>query len=168
MKIEQQVCTIEQSFKLQDLGVLQDAHYYRMENDDNEIVLMRRDEIIKIFEENILDTKREEEGIQNGQMISYRESDLQNLAQQIFSSAISKFDHDIVAAFTVAELGVMLNDECTSYKAGGFNGWMCSLKQGKSDVSIGGKTEAEARANMLIYLLENNLISFERVNIRLS
>lgn len=189
MNIEQQVCTNEQSFKLQDLGVLQDAHYYRMENDSNEIILMRRDEIIKIFEENILETKREEEGIQNGQMISYKESDLQNIAQQMFSSAIPKFNHDIVAAFTVAELGVMLpewlkegNDDyklsqwkrCNDIIDYGIrfintnHGDEFINKKSKFNVLFFASTEAEARAEMLIYLLEEKLTTPEQVNTRLS
>lgn len=73
--------------------------------------------------------------------------------------------HEFCSAFTVAELGEMLNvsgfgDMTTSCL--GANGWHCSGNTTK----LGRKhfidtTEAGARAKMLIYLLENNLITLK-------
>ena len=78
-----------------------------------------------------------------------------------------------IAAFTVAELGVMLpfcfvshqtvvNNEGVRFD-GGIAGYRCTNKlyslKVEDLVSIFGKTEAEARAKTLIYLLENKKIT---------
>lgn len=61
------------------------------------------------------------------------------------------------SAFTVAELGEMLPEYSHSWKVE--NQWICSLKTIPSgNPTISAETEADARAKMLIYLLENNLI----------
>lgn len=64
-------------------------------------------------------------------------------------------------AFTVAELGEMLPKHCKSFQAYNTkknNKWWCEYSQyGVIDTKYA-ETEANARAKMLIYLLENNLI----------
>lgn len=75
-------------------------------------------------------------------------------------------EKDTYSAFTVAELGEMLPEEVT------IKGEDCSLEMvnpkwysirslalGKLKVSFEADTEAEARAKMIIYLLENKLIT---------
>lgn len=69
------------------------------------------------------------------------------------------------SAFTVAELGEMLPEECATYKyeEPGYKKWMAKLYV-KGDWSkyinlIPAETEANARAKMIIYLLENKLIA---------
>lgn len=77
------------------------------------------------------------------------------------------------SAFTVAELGVMIGWDyvCTFYAYGAWH-W-CDLRN-EEPMSIAksykrkSQTEAEARANMLICLLENNHITVEEVNQRLN
>lgn len=68
-------------------------------------------------------------------------------------------DSEPLSAFTVAELGEMLPVEYHSYRVGQI--WFCvtylgrmmkHIKSGQSG------TEADARAKMLIYLLENKLV----------
>lgn len=74
-----------------------------------------------------------------------------------------------IAAFTVAELGELLP---TFIDIEGFNrvfetwkepqGWQCAYKHHSGDgdyALMEALTEADARAKMLIYLLENNLIT---------
>lgn len=70
---------------------------------------------------------------------------------------------DCISAFTVAELGEMFNRQ----GVGGFrsallgkDGWICfatTVKSGEHNERA--DTEADARAKMLIYLLENRLIT---------
>lgn len=69
----------------------------------------------------------------------------------------SWLDHEMCAAFTVAELGEMLPPRTSSFKDD--RGWNCE-RDNNSDgyiSSSGGDTEADARAKYLLYLLENKL-----------
>jgi hypothetical protein len=77
-----------------------------------------------------------------------------------------------VSAYTVAELGEMLPHECESdlvvKNYYGISGWTCFISYTDMDLLSKGnirgerwyssKNEADARAKMLIYLKENNLI----------
>jgi hypothetical protein len=63
------------------------------------------------------------------------------------------------AAFTVAELGEMLPKYYATYRHSGNKvSWACDKVLENDEDSIFGPTEADARAKMLIYLLENKLI----------
>ena len=62
------------------------------------------------------------------------------------------------SAFTVAELGEMLSTKENNNQirtAFAINQWVCDYETYRTF----GDTEADARASMLIYLLENNLIT---------
>jgi hypothetical protein len=75
-----------------------------------------------------------------------------------------------ISAFTVAELGEMLPMEIKNRNGKydgkyfettriAFKNWTVSYTQGKKlIVQVLGKTEADARAKMLIHLIENNLL----------
>jgi hypothetical protein len=71
----------------------------------------------------------------------------------------------IASAFTVAELGEMLQSGMEDSHKTGFGHWTCaylpSITGDGSDevVRTSGDTEANARAKMLVYLLENKLIT---------
>ena len=67
------------------------------------------------------------------------------------------------SAFTVAELGELLRQGMQGSWARGEGGWRCEYEPIKKygiwkNVFINADTEANARAKMLIYLIENNLI----------
>lgn len=67
------------------------------------------------------------------------------------------------AAFTVAELGEMLQDGMMNSHKTGFGYWTCKYTYVSQDAEptaeARGDTEAEARGLMLVYLIENNLIT---------
>ena len=61
-------------------------------------------------------------------------------------------------AFTVAELGVMLPEMCPTYRITGTADWSCVLEGGHHDKFQRAYTEANARATMLIYLIEQKIV----------
>lgn len=71
-----------------------------------------------------------------------------------FEKDLFEYDCEKYSAFTVAELGKMLPEDYLSYRIDG--DWRCS-EFGDDHITIE-KKEADARAKMLIYLLENNLL----------
>lgn len=150
MKLKNQVCTLEQAQKLRELGVIQESLFTY-----NEVTNSL--DIVPAFE----------------------------LHQGVFFLA-----NDWWSAYTVAELGLMLPSHSPSYVHDGRNHSHCQNARvdtfplidsgqsyeatpahelNKEIVPIStGRTEAEARAAMLIHLLGNNLISASEVNKRLS
>jgi len=70
-------------------------------------------------------------------------------------------DGEGISAFTVAELGEMLPDgfDTNHYSARKAGKWHCLGTVNHETKGFLGDTEANARAKMLIYLKENNLIS---------
>jgi len=69
---------------------------------------------------------------------------------------------EMYPTFTVAELGEMLPNFCSSYQmpephtSSSISLWYCGAKE--TELSQVAETEADARAKMLIYLIENNLM----------
>lgn len=146
MTIEQQVCTLNQAKRLKELGVSQCAllsHVFYIKGDDLNQTGFVTTEKFKSTDQTIL---------RNLQWIS---------------------------AFNVAELGAMLPDWYYSVRnAMGEYGVSSTLdyhliqvhKQDNTDEFLlnGCKNEAGARAYLLIHLLENNLMTIEEVNNRLT
>jgi hypothetical protein len=71
-----------------------------------------------------------------------------------------------ISAFTVAELGELLKNTGVESGNGYFRNtfwfkdkWYGTMDTKNEDPAITADTEADARAKMLIYLLENNLIT---------
>jgi len=121
MKIENQVCTLEQAKRLKELGVEQVANLYWKEDTDKD----------RLYDPWIGGEK--------------------------------------YAAFTVAELGVMIGspigEKVNSYTTDGATG---SYLHGSHITTTHSEHEAHIRADVLIHLLENNIITAEEVNTRLT
>lgn len=144
MKIENQVCTEEQSKKLEGLGITQKANFYW----------------------------------KNGQIVLVND-DLHREYANMFKTLF-------IAAFTVAELGEAMkeiNNELywgCSYYNNHHGTWDCELKKLVEDEETGeenfelilesfeGDTEAESRAELLIYLIESGHLPIEVINQRLT
>lgn len=82
------------------------------------------------------------------------------------------FDHNFkhadiassISAFTVSELGELLpeDEQIMSFKNGDI--WFCGFfGKFRRGGNFSAKTEADARAKMLIYLFENKLIELPRI-----
>lgn len=159
MKIENQVCTLEQALKLMQLGVKQEggncfAYIKNRCRDETEFYLTP---------------------------VCYPGCSNQGYSEH------GKGCLDGFAAFTVAELGVMLPHFDNLAQMGGFmhltvfdpsakdgKGWYCVWEYDRDKENAGfgreiidAPTEAEARTAALIYAIENNLTTPEEVNHRL-
>ena len=130
MKLENQVCNLELSKKLKELGVKKDSVWFWQFND------------------------------KEGERLGIGKYSLERFNPNIFQS------YKDYPAFTVAELGEMLpdainDDELYTSKHG--NKWYVeymNLPEDKPEClrSLFAKTEADARAEMLIWLIENKHI----------
>lgn len=139
MKLSDQVCTLEQAKRLKELGVLQNSEWHWIYPVKESVISSLIDIYHKSFVVEILSDTNE-------------------------NRWNAQFPHSHAAAYSVAEMGVMLhwgND--TMYHTN--QGW------GTFDMDethIGPyPTEAEARGALLIHLLETNAITADEVNKRL-
>lgn len=136
MKLEQQVCSLDLAKRLKELGVKQSSYFWwRVPNE-------------KHREENAGVLLIDKTGVINDS---------------------NWFDY--FSAFTVAELGEMLKTykgkQGGEFISSNFDNdedfvWICQIQYWGNERRIGhtesATTEADARAKMLIYLLENKLI----------
>ncbi len=92
--------------------------------------------------------------ISREQFLSYEPYDFEKLQDDSFREAVDR----TYSAFTVAELGEMLGSRINSITYYSNLKKYCWEKETKP-VYVNSDTEADARAKMLIYLLENKLIT---------
>lgn len=135
MEIEKQVCSIEPAKVLKKLKVKQNSIWYW----------------IKFKEGWVLKSIKQV----NKNLKAHRK-----MGDNMFAiNALLEFwKDDCVSAFTVAELGEILKSKSNhSYYANLKNEWECKedITDGKEYIEFD-KTEANARAKMLIYLIKNN------------
>lgn len=170
MKLQNQVCTLEQAKKLKELGVSQDGYFtwaigICFDENEKEVefpVLLRPD---------------------NGEFDFVSVDSLPDHLETEYG-----FDTKAeCSAFTVAELGVMCHDDHDVYAASVYYSnhlgcWMWQIMEQMHDEFEGNgipwkvthsdygeyDSEAETRAAMLIYCIENNLFTVEEVNKRLT
>lgn len=143
MELSKQVCSLESAKRLKELGVEQNSYFRHVE-----------------WRNQIWDSQ----GVENGGW-PWLPDDQRAVVQRIWDEG--------VCAFTVAELGEMLpkvvkKDDKLYYIEPSANGNglkyidYTTYNEGigtflRAYPLVGADTEAEARAKMLIYLLENNL-----------
>lgn len=172
MNIENQVCSIEQAKKLKELGVKQESIFYHAELYDNEPVeILTKNELVNKLVDFTIEKYKDEERDEDGfvQFSVDRDGLFKNIYENEFEIALEKSEDCIISAFTVAELGEMLPKEINFNKTqkaviefskyGVFYG--VSYRRSSSRQTLvckDEKIEAQARAAMLIYLLENKLI----------
>jgi hypothetical protein len=139
MKLEQQVTSLELNNKLKELGVKQESLYYWW-------IPLQEKEYMRINKSIPIG------GIGKPHLNTWNVSkDLKKFGDK-YSEGVS--------AFTVAELGEMLPFGFASHKRHD-DIWWCFNNRRNWDLvkeSFHADTEADARAKMLIYLIENKLI----------
>jgi hypothetical protein len=141
MKLEQQVCSLELAKRLKELGVKQESHFYWIKDFDGEQGWC----VIGI-------------GEQCGDLDDYFPFTIEN-------ADLTQTEY--YAAFTVAELGEMLPWRLLQSNLTITRGvhWEVFYDDATVDTLNGyqniqtADTEANARAKMFIYLLENNLLT---------
>lgn len=129
MKLEDQVCSIELGKRFKELGVQQDSLFYYIETSYR-----------------ASDTARDRHHNQHRKKLIYKPGGWSEK-----ETPPSKF----WSIYTVAELGEMLSKESNSVMFAN-NKWASVIEQ-LLQLTLS-RTEADARAKMLIYLLENKLI----------
>lgn len=151
MNIENQVCTKEQAERLAALGITQESYFYHYQQILNGVTTF------EIY------------------TAGHFDFGLWSVNESVERAISGESKNKIYSAFTVAELGVMLPEFYCSYRY--FNNengpfWKC-YNDGNSEYPEDDgvelcPTEAQARAAMLIYLLEYDHITASEVNNRLT
>ena len=143
MKLEHQVVSLELAKKLEALGIPQKSYFMW-------IPTMQQGKVY--------------ENAEKGKYSVAHGKKHHNLPKDAFGD----YDVPIYSAYTVAELGELLpteqNDRLGFFSGRAINGWFCEVKNygvmpfERLHVELQHDTEANARAAMLIYLIENNHI----------
>lgn len=164
MKLENQVCTIEQARKMKELGIVQESLFYHW--------------------------NEKTPANSNLQYYGYAQDQIPwitILGKRSNVSGYERWTNEEVSAFTVAELGVMLPEEqaykfFSTYYNDHSGNWEVEYRGFKTDDELEdwnsiepppkiyeteGDTEAQARAEMIIWLLENKIVSPGEINQRL-
>jgi len=160
MELSKQVCTLEQSKRLQDLGI---------EYPDCELVYV--DFSVESGQEGVLCRGASDSEIQHEDWVWVIKGKYSEELRHELDEGTLNADGGVYPAFTVAELGVMLPRVepfgTSRFINKGSDKWEFTMKTSDWKDWESYPTEAEARAAMLIYLLENNLTTSEEVNNRL-
>lgn len=150
MKIENQVCTLEQAKRLKELGVLQYSYFSWCGEEG----------------QRLMDNGRDGMAVQEWVFVANTEPVNNMQADHRENVPGAK---PFAAAYSVAELGEMLPPEYCSIRCEthGSIGWE-SWQRGGLLPLIAFATEAECRATLLIRLIESKLITVEQVNKRIT
>lgn len=142
MKIENQVCTLEQAKRLKEIGVLQESEFY-----------FRMGKIWHFRE--VTDWPNQEQlsdllqsGQENERIFSaYTVAELGEMLPDLIEQEDKQY-----------ELVCIKEDDC----------WLCRYVRNNNMLDCfhyaAGETEAEARTNMLEYCIESNLTTIDQIN----
>ena len=163
MKLQDQCCTLEQAIRLKELGVVQQpALYYFYEE------IINGDRQMKLLPLWIRDYSTDEN------------------SDSITGALDGTYNNQVYAAFTVAELGLILPHQFTSFKLAdlhcvgeGMKFWIveslgkpvcpvCENYDTEYHINTARPTEAQSRAAILIRLIEEGEVTSEQVNNHLS
>lgn len=139
MRIELQCCTLEQAKKLKELGV-------KERHDNGRLVSILYFGAVNIYPDDSIITV----------LPTYVAMSNEELENSEFSGC----------AFTTSELGVMLPEGCSTTFSDGL--WSCAYKHSWVTRIFKAQSEAAARTELLIYLLENGHTTAIEVNQRLA
>lgn len=169
MKLEEQVCSYEQSKQLFELGVLQRENGFWWVN--NESTLAERwDEDAQLLSGRQLEigeasTKEEYIAIKATTKLYFQCNRLSiGVTHYSTTDRYTKGDH--YAAFTVAELFTMLPDYEESHRGLAQN-YYCGQIEPGDDFEWEGNVQAIVMANRLINLINYEVVSIKEVNERL-
>lgn len=151
MNLENQVTNLELSKKLKELGVKQESLFYWIKGIEIAEYPEGEDSYESWFQpfEGLVTQERAKVAINIKDSGDWEEEDIK--------------DVDYYSAFTVAELGEMLPSGIWFERTKEDNRFRCGQTKYLGTVELDksiqfGDSEADARAKMLIYLLENHLI----------
>ncbi len=151
MKLENQVTSLELSKRLKDLEVKQESLWWWYWNDYREGGKEGWDDSGLIYTGGKFIDGSDEAKIRLG------EEDFSEDDQRLHDHNVARSNY--ISAFTVAELGEMMPKGFASYFRKRLNNWQCIAPYAEPEVPhTHSVTEANARAKMAIYLLENKLI----------
>ena len=147
MKLQDQVCNLELAKKLKELGVKQESlFWWARDHDEKEAMLMYGKPSGLYYGGSSGD---------NAVWMGYHDRNTDFPNEVIFDK---NKPADLFSAFTVAELGEMLPIKMKTVKkvSGKYSCWISALP---TSPVMESQNEADARAKMLIYLLENKIIT---------
>jgi hypothetical protein len=136
MKLEDQVCGLEQAKKLKESGIDQSTQWYWCYPVHEKLISSKTSIIHASVTSDYLDDNEGDE-----------------------------FDHNIASAYSVAELGIMLPSGYDTMHTTD-EGWRCYGYEGHELAEDPFATEAQARADAVIKLIENKVISSHEINLR--
>lgn len=174
MRLQDQVCTLEQAKRLKELGVVAPSLHtwglLKFPANENGDFAKRRAKCLRTDTGDNLD--RFIMHFIDDETAQYHWSE--GTHDGGYDHSRCELDGEDYHAYSVAELGVILQDMPMINQHGKFEIKahksvfpFPQIKEGFEWFVVRGDTEAEARAAMLIYLLEQGLISADEVNTRL-
>lgn len=158
MKVEEQVCNLQQAKKLKDLGVETTSLFYYGE-------YLSKEERKVLIETDWQHDIEWEYGISNNKM-KVNATNQNDGCESSWCGGNHPYGmyNRLGSAFTVAELGVMLPIYEESHKASNEKGyWYCGSLEGVDDWVVA-DTQAEVMAKRLIGLIESQRVRVEEIN----